>query len=362
MSSLQRHAWKIILLVFLFFILAAVFFVRPAMEEGIANLPTRTPTLQPGADVSAPSSAERDVQKILLIGPAAGNNAEYSGMAWYGDYLILLPQYPNRFGAGDGALFAISQKAILDYIDAKTRQPVTAQTIPLKAPGLVQKIAGFEGFEAIAFVGDQVFLTIEAKPGAMLGYIVKGKIAPDLSAIEIDATTLASIPPQANVTNFSDETIVVTKDKLLTLYEANGAGPNPKPVARVFDFKPAAIGTLTFPNIEYRITDATPTDAANKFWAINYFFPGDVKILPLSDPLALRFGKGKTHAQYPQVERLVQFQYSDAGITLTDTPPLQFVLPNAYARNWEGIARLDNRGFLIVTDSFPETILGFVSK
>ena len=30
------------------------------------------------------------------------------------------------------------------------------------------------------------------------------------------------------------------------------------------------------------------------------------------------------------------------------------------ARNWEGIARLEGRGFLLVTDQFPDTILAFV--
>jgi hypothetical protein len=29
-------------------------------------------------------------------------------------------------------------------------------------------------------------------------------------------------------------------------------------------------------------------------------------------------------------------------------------------RNWEGLVRLDDRGFLLVTDLFPGTILGFV--
>jgi hypothetical protein len=358
MSFMQRHAWKIILLVFLFFILAAIFFARPAMEEGIANLPTRTPATPPAASTQTPN--ESAVVTIPLAGRAANKDAEFSGMAWYGDDLILLPQYPNRFGAGDGALLAIAKADLLAFIDGKRQEPIAPRAIPFKAPGL--SIAGFEGYESIAFVGEQVFLTIESKPGAMLGYLVKGKIARDLSAIEIDASAFVALAPQADITNFSDETIVVTKDKLLTLYEANGAGPNPKPVARVFDFKPAAVGTIPFPNIEYRITDATPTDAANKFWAINYFFPGDVKILPLFDPLAQKFGKGKTHTQYPQIERLVEFQYNDAGITLTDTPPMQFVLPNADARNWEGIARLDNRGFLIATDSYPQTILGFVPR
>lgn len=358
MSFMQENAWKIILLVFLFFILVAIFFVRPALDEGIAIATAYPPATPITPNAQMPN--ETAVVTIPLAGRAANKDAEFSGLAWYGDNLILLPQYPNRFGSGDGALLAITKTDLLAFIDGKRKEAITPREIPFKSPGL--KVAGFEGYESIAFVGEQIFLTIESKPGAMLGYLVKGTIARDLSAIDLDASTLIPLPPQADITNFSDETIVVTKDKLLTLYEANGVGPNPKPVAHAFDFNPAAVGTLAFPNIEYRITDATPTDTANKFWAINYFFPGDVKILPLFDPLAQKFGKGKTHAQYPQVERLVEFQYSDAGISLTNTPPLQFVLPNADARNWEGISRLDNRGFLLATDSYPQTILGFVAK
>ena len=28
----------------------------------------------------------------------------------------------------------------------------------------------------------------------------------------------------------------------------------------------------------YRISDATPLDKANRFWVINYFFPGDTQL------------------------------------------------------------------------------------
>ena len=349
-------------LVFVLLLLVAfaiLFFIAPAVQIALAT-PTPRSTLAAPTPPLVPT--EHAVVTIPLIARVSINTAEYSGMAWYGDNLILLPQYPNRFGIGDGALLSIPKADLLAFLDGKTTSPLIPRYVPLSAPGLTQRVPGFEGFESIGFIGDDVFMTIEAKPGTMMGNLVKGKIASDLSRIQLDATTLLQIPPQAAISNFSDEAMVVAGNKLLTMYEANGAGANPQPVAHVFDFKPAAVGTLAFPNIEYRITDATPTDAANRFWAINYFFPGDVKILPLFDPLAQKFGKGLTHAQYPQVERLVEFQYSDAGITLTNTPPLQFVLPNADARNWEGIARLDNRGFLIVTDSFPQTILGFAGK
>ena len=64
------------------------------------------------------------------------------------------------------------------------------------------------------------------------------------------------------------------------------------------------------------------------------------------------------------VERLLEFQVTPTGIVRTDTPalPLQ-LLPNNVARNWEGVVRLQTaelNGFLIITDSFPETILAYV--
>lgn len=350
MSILKRNAFVIVILIVLLIVVPIFFYNRFVV----------TPTVQ-NTDEST-STVEQAVITIPLTGPASKAEAEISGMAWYGDYLVLLPQYPNRFGSGDGAFFAIAKSDLVAFIDGKSKEPITPRAISLKASGLSQRIAGFEGFEAIGFVGDQVFLTVESKPGAMLGNIVKGKIAPDLSVIEIDSSTLVSIPPQADITNLSDETLVVAGNKLLTLYEANGVNVNAKPVAHVFDFKPAALGTLPSPNIEYRITDATSTDSANRFWAINYFYPGDTKLKPIADPLMLHYGKGKTHAQFPQVERLVEFQLSDTALTLADTPPLQLLLPDNNARNWEALARFDNRGFMIATDSFPQTILGFVAR
>ena len=35
---------------------------------------------------------------------------------------------------------------------------------------------------------------------------------------------------------------------------------------------------------------------------------------------------------------------------------------NKESRNWEGVARLDNKGFLMVVDEYPRTILAFIEK
>jgi hypothetical protein len=332
--------------------------------------PTTEPTPATGGAVESPVTespvSEIPVTEIPLTDPVAQPQAEVSGLAWYGDYLILLPQYPNfSIEEGDGAVFALPKADLLAYLDGTRAGPLEPIPIPFIAPGLAAQIDGFEGYEAITFLGDQAFLTIEARTAAgMRGYLVSGRIAPDLSTLILNTATLAEIASQPEVGNKSDEALLVAGDRLVTIYEVNGAAINTSPVAHLFDTQLTPAGTIPFPNVEYRITDATALDGEGHFWAINYFFPGDTKLRPAGDPLAERYGQGPTHAQSETVERLLEFQYSESGIGLADTPPIQLKLPDSIigglGRNWEGLVRLDDRGFLLVTDLFPETILAFV--
>ncbi|MGC9332533.1 MAG: hypothetical protein ACP5JJ_00165, partial [Anaerolineae bacterium] len=303
--------------------------------------------------------AEVPVTAIPLAGAVAVPAAEVSGMAWYGDYLVLLPQYPGRFRGGeDGALFALPRGDILAFLDGGREAPLEPIPIPLLAPDLAEDIQGFEGYEAIAFRDDCAYLTIEASSGTeMRGYLVSGRISPDLSSLSIDPASRVEIPLQADLQNHSDEAILVASNGLLTFYEGNGQTVNPNPVAHRFGMDLTPAGTLPFPHIEYRITDVTALDSEGRFWAINYFFPGDEKLQVVDEPLAARYGRGPSHARYEQVERLLEFQYEPSGIQLVDRPPLQIELPSEEARNWEGIARLEGRGFLLMTDKFPGTIL-----
>lgn len=304
--------------------------------------------------------------EIPLSGPLAQPRAEISGLAWYGDYLILLPQYPNfSVKEGDGAIYALPRGDLLAYLEGITAGPLLPIPIPFVAPGLADQVDGYEGYEAIAFLGERAFLTIEADTAdGMRAYLVSGQIAPDLSTLALDTATRVEIPPQSDIANKSDEALLVAGDRLVTLYETNGAAVNPSPVAHLFDLGLAPAGTIPFPQIEYRITDATDLDENGRFWAINYFFPGDIDLRPERDPLAERYGWGPTHTPEGAVERLVEFQLSHAGIVLVDRPPIQLELPvdllGVIGRNWEGLVRLDGRGFLLVTDTFPGTILAFV--
>ena len=328
-----------------------------ALGLAACAMPGPTPAPMPGPPV------EYAVAPIPLTGPAASRRAEISGLAWYGDDLILLPQYPSFAGSGEGALYALPKAAILAYLAGDEPGPLEPTPIPLTAGGLAARVSGFEGYEAIAFSGDQAFLTIEASPGGeMMGYLVSGQMAPDRSALTLDPATLVAIPPQADLDNLSDEALLVIGDRLLTFYEANGTAVNASPVAHRFTLDLAPDGTLPMPAIEYRLTDVTAPDGEGRFWAINYFYPGDKALRPANDPLADRYDQGPTHAQFETVERLIELTYGDAGIALVERPPLQLALvPEGKARNWEGLVRLDERGFLLATDRFPETILAFVA-
>lgn len=321
---------------------------------------------------SIDSVPEQSVQLIPLAGPIARNDAEISAMAWYGDQLVLVPQFPHKF---DDSLYALTKTDVLAFLDGTLAGPLEPRPIPLDAGNLRGDIHRYQGFEAIVFVGERVFLTIEAGGlNETLSYLVGGSIAADLSGVVLDTTNVAQILPQAAMGNTGDETLVARGAQLLTIYEANGVNLNSFPVAHVFGLDLSEQGVTRFPNIEYRITDATDVDADGNFWAINYFYPGDKdKYDPLMpEPLRTTFGAGVSHAALETVERLVEFHMGDEGIVLTDQAPIQLALiggdlvllgrsvGNQISRNWEGITRLDDRGFLLVTDKFPETLLGFV--
>ncbi len=305
------------------------------------------------------AAAEAAVVRLNLAGPLEKPTAEISGLTWAGDWLILLPQYPDRF---DSQLFRLSRTDLTRAID-EPQQILEPQAVKFISAGLEKTVAGFEGFEAIATNGQDAYLTIETHSAGTKGYLVKGTWQADFSQLTLDAASLTEIPSQMNISNSSYESLLVFGKRIVTLYEANGANINTHPLAEMFDLSLANTSSLNFPRVEYRITDATEPDENGEFWAINYFFPGDLsKLDPADDPIAQTYGKGSTHANSPVVERLVAFQFTEEGIVLAEKAPIQLqLLPDEEARNWEGLVQLDQIGFLMATDKFPQTWLAFVA-
>lgn len=308
------------------------------------------------------SNIAHPVTNIPLRGPMALARAELSGLAWYGDTLILLPQYPGRF---DQQLFALHKADIVDFLLGNYTEPLDPWPIPLYEQGVLDQIWGFNGYEALTFVGDNVYFTIETEQSdSDAGYLVRGTVASDLTEIRLDPAVVTPIQTQAGLTNMSDETIIAVGEQLATIYEANGLVVNREPMVHFFDQATLAqVGLLPLANIEYRITDATELDNMGRFWVINYFYPGDQALRPL---LRAHGAQGAIDVTAEPIERLLELQFTTEGVIRTATPPIDLqLLEGNIARNWEGVVRLQSEGvdgFLLVTDFFPETIFAFVPR
>jgi|GEM_PF-845788 len=330
---------------------------------------------------------ESAVREIALEGPPAVREAEISGMAWFSDTLVFLPQYPGRFGydgkvvtttnTGDGTLFGVRRADVEAALNRDTPS-VTPFAIPLAGAGFgdgeSRALDGFEGFEAIAFHERTAYVSIEVQNGDdMAAFVVRGTVDVDADGvpigITIDAGAPASVPLPVEIDNMSIESLVADADGVTAIFEANGSAVNPSPSGYRFtpDLQPA--GDFAFPTIEYRVTDASEAAADGSFWMTNYMFPGDAEALrPSADGIAERWGEGATHASFEQVERIVRIERLPdsarfgSGYKLADEPPVQLALLDAEtSRNWEGLVTLGEAGFLVVTDKFPRTIFAFVA-
>lgn len=314
------------------------------------------------ASLSPGQPAEVEVIPISVAGPLSLRSAEVSGMDWYGEHLVILPQYVDH--AKGRVLYAIPKSSILDSLQGLTTEPIEPIRIPVDDQEFGKEdVEGFEGFEAIAFVGNQLYLTVEvSSDDGMVGYLISGEIEPDLSRVVIDVDSRTQIPLPQQVDNLTNETLLAVGDQLLTMFEANGALVNPSPAAQVFDRDLTLAQVVPFQVMEYRVTDATQLDANGNFWVLNTYTLGTFGLRPADDQIAQQSGQGCTHAYYRWVERLVELHYdAETGVTLSGTPPIQLALQGTLlSRNWEGLVRLDDLGFLVASDKYPNTQLGFI--
>jgi hypothetical protein len=272
------------------------------------------------------------VREIHLVGPITNPKAQISGMAWHGDELLLLPQWETT-------LYCVAKADLLKAVDGKS-DPLTPREISLRPAGLHEMFPGFEGFEGIAVTGDLVYLLAEARnEEGMFGYLFSGCLRRD--ALDLDVTRVRTLPISSRVKNMGYEGLVIAGDRLIALPEARGG----LHMAYCFDFELNPVGHISMPAVDYRLTDSTPVDSEGCFWITNYNHPGDAGM-----------------PEAPRVEQLVRLRVCD-GAVVFDGEPITIV-PDLAApgRNWEAIAALDDRGFLVMTDEFPRAIFGFIAR
>ena len=299
---------------------------------------------------------EVKVQEIQLSGLITDKKQEISGMDWYQDRLFLLPENMGGF------LFSISKGEILDAIVGGKKVPITPKKTRFKTPDYSSLIKGFDGFEAIAFSEDKIYISIEAeRDGKMIAYLAWGEINSKSLEVNIGEDHILPMNTPIQLDNMSFESLLIDNNDIIMIYEANGSNLRKGARQNVFSPKNGITSHINFPNIEYRITDVTRMDNNGRFWAINYFWPGDKKLLsPGEDNVLNKVKQGSTHSKSNQIERLIEFEMSAGEISISETKPIQLFLESDESRNWEAIARLGNRGLLIATDKHPRMILGYV--
>lgn len=312
-------------------------------------------------DATAP---ERSVTLLPVGGDLLQRNAEISGMSWCGDWLVFLPQYPDFSGAGS-YLYALHRDSLQVAVYGGRMPDLTPITIPFSYQDAVAPVAQFEGFEAIVFDGTTMYLTIEADAKTGVGYVVRGTMAQDMSAAQLDASSLTQIALPGQVSNAGFESMMLYENTLYLWYEANGANNNPQPHILLYstDLKPIGLQPQ-MPVVEYRITDASqPMNADHqRIWLINYFWPGDAASYnPAEDGIAAAWGLPGTHASSTAVERLLPLTMQKYGSVVKLGEPVYLQLQDdGESRNWEAIALLNDDYAILATDKFPATLIGFV--
>lgn len=335
---------------------------RAALAAALAAL---LPAAIAAAGAPPPRAVVVEPRLIPLAGPVADPAAEISSMVWFGDTLAILPQDPDRLAPGDTlGFFGLAGAEIRAWLAGAGPAALAPRRIPCVAPGLARIVRGFDGLEAMGMIGRRCFLTVEAKEDTvMAGYLVCGEYDLRQGIVFMDMTRLTAIPLGVNIFNVAEEALVIDGDRVITMTEANGANVNPSPRAKVFAPDLDFLGALPFPQVEYRLTDATALDARRRFWVINYFYPPDAAWLrPAPDPEVLRHGAPAWLTPETCIERLLELEITaDGRIVRTATPPL-WLRPadDGGCRNWEALVRLDDRGFLLMTDKYPGTLLAFV--
>jgi hypothetical protein len=293
------------------------------------------------------SAPEVGPRFLPLAGPAAEDAREYSGLAWCGDLLVLLAQYPSD------ALYVLTREQLAEAAQGAPQTPGTIAFVD----GGASDIPGFEGYEALSCGADgNVWVTVEAKPGDMTGWLVPGTL--DAGTLTLRPGEKVELPSRSHLSNKSDEALFVWQGQPWTLHEVNDVRFVPK--ATAWRVTPDGRVAMPAPALPYRLTDATPPDEAGIVWVINYQWSRDTDLRTTDDPIAARWGWGPSHAERggQHVERLVALQVTDTGLTLADRAPIQLAVEGE-SRNWEGIARGDG-GFYLVTDEHPHTLLAFV--
>ncbi|MCP5064427.1 MAG: hypothetical protein GY936_18460, partial [Ignavibacteriae bacterium] len=123
---------------------------------------------------------ETEIIQIQLAGEVAIRKSEFSGLCWYNNDLILLPQYPDRFSdEAGGKIFYISKERIKSYLSGKNKSPLEAEYFSINVNDFPDLFSFGSGFESVTINNNIAYFTIEsASMQKTETYLISGKIDP----------------------------------------------------------------------------------------------------------------------------------------------------------------------------------------
>ncbi len=319
---------------------------------------------------SAPTGSAATITPLPVT---ARPRIELSSLTWIGDRLLMLPEKPDRFRdvpGTSGGFFTLARQDILDLLDGRRSAPLIPALLPVYGTPIWPTTQSWNvtaaGFEAAALDGSTLYLLIEGESmqsaTTMRSWLVTATIAPDLSRATLDLTAPVELPQQAHFHNLSYESLTIIHHQPVALYEVNSQALNPQRAAIVIDPQTGAIHTLPLPEIGARVTDMTLPDNQGVFWALSCCLLGAAVIEHDVSLIARQYGLSALTAPLQETVQLVPLRETDRGIVAADQPIIDTAWSDqTLQENWEGIARLDDRGFLVVTDTYPRTELGFIA-
>ena len=289
------------------------------------------------------------VHEVSLPPPWGRSEVEFSAGAQSGREVVLLPQYPR-----EGALVVTAE------VSEEAMEEAGFRLISVEDGGLPGLIEGYDGFEALAIEGDEFFAAIEAREvTGTMAWLVRGQVMRDeghrIMGLRVDGNLRTRLVPSRVAPNRSFEALLLREGEVLALPEMSQDG-EAIVLSRV-DLR--VLRRIRAPDLPWRVTDATPLGADGTFTVVNYLWRGDRDLAREHDPFAPS-GCKRPEGTRGGRERLVHLRLRGDRFETLPVSPLRLAPGGEGDRNWEGIARLD-RGYLVVTDRYPRTILARIS-
>jgi hypothetical protein len=204
-------------------------------------------------------------------------NEEFSGIAVKGDSLFILPQC-----AGWGTakyIYRFSAKEAIDNASDSTKPGIRAVKIRLYGLDAVKNVKQvrnyYDGFEALAIVGDSCYILIESKNDDPVCYLVKAVFDGDALLVQPNPVELRK-PRQKDNVGFEAMYYDATTKRLKIFFEYNGFDTAPDTTAIGYEVSTdmSSVAKFPVPILPFRLTDVT-IDQSGDVYGINFYWGGE---------------------------------------------------------------------------------------